>query len=324
MKVSIIIPCYNYSRYLHECFANLQAQTYQNWEAILIDDGSTDQTMEVVRSWQTREPRIQYFYQQNQGVSKARNYGLSRANGELIQFLDADDLLSKHKLEVQVTYFKKFPQVDLTYTENYYFREGFSKTLFPDQELLGREWMIRFSGEGAFALEQLIRNNLAVVSSPVIRKELAKKAGKFPESIAHTEDWQFWMQCVLAGARIQFIQDKNACTLIRVHGNSVSQATQTMRYGELNLRTWLSETLSKNRQFSNPDTVRLTGLNEERKKQLFKYIMYHGPLTSFGHLKKMAGMCDWSTVVSFYFKAINFRRKTINKIHAGNRHHHTL
>jgi glycosyltransferase involved in cell wall biosynthesis len=324
MKVSIIIPCYNYSRYLHECFSNLQAMTYQDWEAIVIDDGSTDQTMEVVRSWQTKEPRIQYFYQQNQGVSKARNYGLNKSNGDLIQFLDADDLLSKEKLEVQVAYFKKFQEADLTYTENYYFQDGFSKTKFPDQEMLGREWMIRFSGEGAFAMEQLIRNNLAVVSSPMIRKDLAKKAGNFPESIAHTEDWQYWMQCVLAGARIQFIQNKNAYTLIRVHGKSVSQATQTMRYGELNLRTWLSETLSKNMLFSESETARLSAINEDRKKQLFKYIMYHGPLTSFGHLKKLAGMYDWPTVVSFYFKAINFRRKTINKTHAGNRHHHSL
>lgn len=324
MKISIIIPCYNYGRYLDECFSNLQSQTYADWEAIVIDDGSTDQTMEVVRSWQAEEPRIQYFYQTNSGVSKARNLGLLKANGELIQFLDADDLLSRDKLQLQVEYFLDHPEVDLCYTENHYFEDGFPEVLYPDQEFLGKDWMIRFTGKGAFATEQLIRNNLAVVSSPLIRKSLVGLAGFFPEKVAHTEDWQFWFQCVLAGANIHYLGDKEAFTLIRVHRTSVSQQTQTMRYGELNLRSWLSEKLSEATFLTEPEKIFLGRLNEDRKRQLFKYIMYHGPLWSFSHLVKMTGFYDWQTVISFYFKALNFRRKTINKVYARNRHYHTL
>lgn len=324
MKISIIIPCYNYGRYLDECFSNLQSQTYQDWEAIVIDDGSTDQTMEVVRTWQAEEPRIQYFYQPNSGVSKARNLGLLKANGELIQFLDADDLLSREKLQLQVDYLLYHPEVDLCYTENHYFEDGIPEIHYPDQEFLGRDWMIRFSGKGSFAIEQLIRNNLAVVSSPLIRKSLVGLAGFFPEKVAHTEDWQFWLQCVLAGANIHYLPNPEAYTLIRVHRSSVSQQTQTMRYGELNLRTWLSKKLSEAGFLTTPEKNFLISLNENRKRQLFKYIMYHGPLGSFSHLVKMTGIYDWKTVLSFYFKALNFRRKTSNKGHARNRHHHTL
>lgn len=324
MKVSIIIPCYNYGRYLDECFTNLQEQSYSDWEAIVVDDGSTDQTMETVRAWQAFEPRIQYFYQPNSGVSKARNLGLTKANGELIQFLDADDLLSPDKLRLQVDYLDEHPEVDLSYTENHYFEDGVPEVWYPDQEFLGRDWMIRFSGKNAFAIEQLIRNNLAVVSSPLIRRSVVGLAGFFPEEVAHTEDWQFWMQCVLVGATVHYLRNSDAYTLIRVHRTSVSQQTQTMRYGELNLRTWLYAMLQESPLLTELEKNALIRLNEDRKRQLFKYIMYHGPLTSVSHLTKMAAIYDWPTVVSFYFKAVNFRRKTVNKIHAGNRSHHPI
>lgn len=324
MKVSIIIPCYNYGRYLAECFANLQAQTYSNWEALVIDDGSTDQTMEVVREWQALEPRIQYFYQPNSGVSKARNLGLKKANGELIQFLDADDLLSVEKLQLQVDYFRNHTDVDLCYTENHYFEDGIPEVHYPDQEFTGRDWMIRFSGNGAYAIEQLIRNNLAVVSSPLVKKSLIGLAGFFPEQVAHNEDWQFWFQCALQGAKINFLPNPKAYTLIRVHRSSVSQQTQTMRYGELTLRSWLSFELMEVPLLSASQKKQLIQLNEERKRHLFKYIMYHGPLNSLAHLLKMSKIYPWLTVLSFYFKAINFRRKSVNKAHARTRHHHTF
>ncbi|WP_111671064.1 glycosyltransferase family 2 protein [Algoriphagus litoralis] len=324
MKVSIIIPCYNYGRYLAECFSNLQSQTYSDWEAIVIDDGSTDQTMEVVRSWQAYESRIQYFYQPNSGVSSARNLGLKKANGEFIQFLDADDLLSEAKLQLQVDFFQSHPEVDLCYTENHYFQDGVPEIRYPDQEFLGREWMIRFSGHGVFALEQLIRNNLAVVSSPLIRKSILTHSGLFPENVSHTEDWQFWAQCVLAGARVQYLHNEAAYTLIRVHRSSVSQQTQTMRYGELHLRDWLKNQIKEAQFLSGREKSFLINLNESRKQALFKYIMYHGPLASMRHLVKMSRIYPWTMVFSYYLKALNFRRKTINKIHARTRHHYPV
>jgi glycosyltransferase involved in cell wall biosynthesis len=309
---------------LAECFSNLQSQTYQDWEAIVVDDGSTDQTMEVVRSWQAHEPRILYFYQPNSGVSSARNLGLRKANGEFIQFLDADDLLSRDKLQLQVDYFQSHPEVDLTYTENHYFEDGSPEIRYPDQEFLGKDWMIRFSGKGAFALEQLIRNNLAVVSSPLIRKSILTHSGLFPEKVSHTEDWQFWLQCVLAGARVQYLHNQAAFTLIRVHRFSVSQQTQTMRYGELHLRTWLNLRIAEAIFLSETEKSFLVKLNEKRKRTLFKYIMYHGPLVSVSHLVKMSRIYPWPTVLSFYLKSLNFRRKTIYKNHARTRHHYPV
>lgn len=324
MKVSIIIPCYNYGRYLDECFSNLQSQSHADWEALVVDDGSTDQTMEVVRAWQANDPRIQYYYQPNSGVSKARNRGLVKARGEFIQFLDADDLLSQNKLKLQVDYFMEHPEVNLCYTDNFYFEDGFPETLFPDQEFIGKEWMNRFSGTGAFAAEQLIRNNLAVVSSPLIRKSLLGMAGFFPEKVVHTEDWQFWVQCVLAGANIHYLQNREAFTLIRVHRTSVSQHTQAMRHGELNLRNWISGELQESPLISCSEKQFLLQLNENRRRQLFKYIMYHGPLLSISHLVQMAGIYSWKTVLSYYFKALNFRRKSKPNAHAGNRRHPTI
>lgn len=324
MKVSIIIPCYNYGRYLDECFSNLQGQSHPDWEAIVVDDGSTDQTREIVDAWRSKEQRIRYFRQENSGVSAARNLGLKKASGELIQFLDADDLLSPEKIRLQADYFLRHPEVDLCYTENHYFADGAPDLRFPDQECLGREWMIRFSGRGAFAIEQLIRNNLAVVSSPMLRKSLVDYAGFFPEKLRHNEDWQYWLQCALAGANIHFLPEPEAYTLIRVHSGSVSQQVQTMRYGELTLRSWIREQLSEAASLQEPEKAALHRLNEERKRQIFKQIMYHGPLADLAHLSRLATVYDWPTVLAFYLKALNFRRKSNPSLHAGNRHHHPV
>ena len=324
MKVSIIIPTYNYGHYLPECFRNLQDQTYPNWEALVVDDGSQDGTRQVCLHWQEKEPRIKYIYQENAGVSKARNLGISKCTGDFIQFLDADDLISPEKIELQLDLFQAYPDIDLIYTENYYFPDGEPHIRYPDQEFSGRDWLRRFSGSRTYALDNLIQNNLAVVSSPLLRRSLLNKAGYFPTDIAHTEDWQFWFQCVLAGANIRFLPNPKACTLIRVHHQSVSQNIQHMQYGELNLRNWLNGKI-ENCDFLNPEEKdRLIELNEARKKLLVKHIMYHGPLNSTSHLKEMAKLIDWPTAIWYYIKALNFKRRSSRKSHAKHRYNHTV
>ena len=100
--VSVIIPCYNYALYLPESVGSIIKQTYSNWECIIVDDGSTDNTKEVVQQLCAKDDRIKYFLQSNSGPTVARNYGLAVAKGDLIQFLDADDLIENPKIEKQV------------------------------------------------------------------------------------------------------------------------------------------------------------------------------------------------------------------------------
>ncbi|WP_428225733.1 glycosyltransferase family 2 protein [Flavobacterium sp.] len=101
-KVSIIIPCYNQASFLEETLKCILSQDYANWECILINDGSTDNTEEIILRWTEKDSRFCYFSIPNGGVSVARNYGIEKANGIFIQFLDADDLLASDKLSKSV------------------------------------------------------------------------------------------------------------------------------------------------------------------------------------------------------------------------------
>ncbi len=99
VKVSVIIPCYNQAFFLKEAVASVLAQTYTNWECIIINDGSTDNTEEVTKELIKDDGRFIYKKQINKGLPGARNAGLELCTGEFIQLLDADDALHPQKLE---------------------------------------------------------------------------------------------------------------------------------------------------------------------------------------------------------------------------------
>ena len=97
--ISIIIPCYDQGQYLHETLNSVFMQTYDNWECIIVNDGSQDQTQSIVQCWQSKDKRFKYIEKANGGLSSARNAGLDVCTGSYIQFLDADDYLQHQKIE---------------------------------------------------------------------------------------------------------------------------------------------------------------------------------------------------------------------------------
>ncbi|SHG07037.1 hypothetical protein SAMN05444396_104147 [Flavobacterium segetis] len=102
-KVSIIVPCYNQAQYLPEALQSVLDQTYSNWECIIVNDGSPDDTDKVAQEWLRKDPRFKYIYKENGGLSSARNAGIEIAEGEFMQFLDSDDILVSNKLELSLT-----------------------------------------------------------------------------------------------------------------------------------------------------------------------------------------------------------------------------
>lgn len=100
--VSIVVPCYNQARFLDEALNSVLCQSYAHWECIIVNDGSPDNTREVVEEWLKRDSRFIYIEKENGGLSSARNRGLEIAKGNYIQFLDADDLLCCNKLQKQI------------------------------------------------------------------------------------------------------------------------------------------------------------------------------------------------------------------------------
>lgn len=101
-KVSVIIPCYNQAHFLHESVDSVLAQTYTNWECIIVNDGSTDNTESIALAFAEKDNRIKYIKKENGGLSSARNKGLYEATGEYIQFIDSDDMITPDKFETSL------------------------------------------------------------------------------------------------------------------------------------------------------------------------------------------------------------------------------
>lgn len=119
--ISIIITCYNQEHCIQITLASVLSQTYANWECIIIDDGSTDDSAKVIKQFIKEDERFSYVYQDNTGVSKARNTGFTLAKGDYINFLDGDDTFLPEKLEKQLLVFDKHPEVCICICDHQYF-----------------------------------------------------------------------------------------------------------------------------------------------------------------------------------------------------------
>lgn len=115
-KVSVIMPTYNRAKYLSDAISSVLNQTYQDFEIIVVDDGSTDNTRLLVENYQKMDNRIRYFYEQNRGVASARNLGIEKAQGDYMVFFDSDDVSMPDRLEKQVMVLDSKPEISLVYS----------------------------------------------------------------------------------------------------------------------------------------------------------------------------------------------------------------
>lgn len=184
-QVSVIITCYNYGKYLAGCIDSILCQTYQDFEIIIIDDGSTDNSSEIVQKYLTN-PQIQYIRQENAGQANAKNAGILAATGEFIAFLDADDLWECTKLEKQMPLFAD-PTVGVVYSRARYIDED-GKSL--NLKLEGKYLKPR-SGR---VTDFLFFDNFVPFSSAVLRRECIEKKGPFDETFRMGIDWDLWLR----------------------------------------------------------------------------------------------------------------------------------
>ena len=115
--VSVVVPTYNRAYCICRAIDSVRAQTYSNWEIVIVDDGSKDDTAAVISSKYGDDSRVRYIYQENTGVTGARNKGIRETRGDYVAFLDSDDFWKPWKLETQVACFKRFPEVGMVFTE---------------------------------------------------------------------------------------------------------------------------------------------------------------------------------------------------------------
>ena len=245
--VSIIVPTYNYAHLITQALDSVRAQSYQAWECIVIDDGSTDNTEEVVKAYAQRDSRIRFIRQSNQRQAAARNTGIENGTGAYIQFLDADDLIESKKLELQVAYLDLHPETDITYSGARYFTAEniHERSLFRQYSMWdGGAWMPEISGEGKLLLPTLLRNNIMVVNSPLVRRRVIDKVGLFDVELTPVEDWAYWIRCALNGMNFYFDDFEDARALVRAHPMSASLDQRRMLRATLRMRRKLSALLT--------------------------------------------------------------------------------
>ena len=213
--VSVIMPAYNAERYIADAIQSALDQTYSNWELIVVDDGSTDGTAEVVRRFTTEDSRIKYFFQENGRLGKARNTGIENSNGPLIAFLDSDDLWLRDKLELQVSTLGE-TKVDVIFSNGFIFHgadvAGETET-FP---------IVTGRIEGDEMLDLLLAHNRIPVLSVLMRREIFDEAGPFEESPVYhgCEDYDLWVK--LAKRRAVFFGMEDKLVRYRRHPKSMT------------------------------------------------------------------------------------------------------
>ncbi len=209
--------------FLSEAVRSVEEQTFPDWECLVVDDDSTDDTKQVVDTISAGDPRVRYLYQENRGLSAARNTGIRESKGDFLQFLDSDDLIEKGKLELQVGYLLSHPDVDIVYGDARYFatERPFERLYSKDGK--NRAWMSKASGKGIEILRHLIQSNLMVVSSPLIRRRVIETCGLFDESLKAHEDWDYWIRCALNDFNFAYLDRPETFTLIRYHDASMSR-----------------------------------------------------------------------------------------------------
>ena len=277
MLITVIIPNYNYEKYIGETLQSLIAQSYQNWECIVVDDGSQDGSRAEVRKYVEVDNRIKYLYQPNGGQASARNRGLKYARGNYIQFLDADDLLEPLKIECHLQFLEAHPEIDLVYGETRYFRNEFPTerrySLWTDN----LPWMPKVSGRGTELIEKLIESNIFTVSSPLIRKAVIDSVGEFDTTLNPIEDWEYWMRCAIANVSMHYLDVEGTMDLIRIHAFSATQNLRRGAYKRLLMRRKFSRIL--------PDH-RLRAANAEHLKKTEEMWIGTESFDGVAHLKK--------------------------------------
>lgn len=222
--VSVIIPCYNYGHFIGQTIESLFKQSHKDWEAIIIDDGSSDNTKEVVAEYIKRDTRVKYVYQENQGLPSARNTGIEQAKGAFIQFLDSDDLLQINKLKEQVAYLKKHQKVDIVYSGLRYFYDNTPEVLHHTINGKNHSWHLQKSGAGLQLAPFLIISCVIMPPMPMLRREvMLTKVGLFTKDLPSCEDWEFWIRCTLANLTIHYLEISQTLSLMRIHGTSMTQ-----------------------------------------------------------------------------------------------------
>lgn len=213
-QVSVIIPCYNVASYIEQCLDSVLGQTYQNLDIVVVDDGSTDTTLGMLKEYQKKDTRIRIVSKENGGLASARNAGLAVATGTYFILLDSDDVMMSEKVATQVAWMEN-TTCDVMYSDLYHFWDGTSAIYRLDIPELSHD-----------QYEGLLKGNHINPNTICMNRSVYERIGGFDESLRSAEDWEYWLRIAQAGINIGYLS--KPLTLYRMRTNSLSADAVTM------------------------------------------------------------------------------------------------
>jgi len=220
--VSIIIPTYNRAHLIVETLDSIVTQSYENWECIIIDDGSSDNTCLVLCEYVSRDSRFQYHHRSNtrpKGPSSCRNYGFELSKGEYINWFDDDDIMLPLALEERLSAFTNNTDVVICKLQHY----DFDRNVILGETNINSDNIIN---------DYLIGVLLYFVSGPIWKREfLLNQKTLFDENLTNLDDWDFNLRMLYANPNTILVND--VLIKYRVHNNSLSQKIIQLNFGEI-------------------------------------------------------------------------------------------
>jgi glycosyltransferase involved in cell wall biosynthesis len=287
-KVSIVVPAYNAERFLEKSLNSVLEQTFPFWEMTVVNDGSTDRTQDIIRSYIALDNRITGInHGQNLGLSSARNSGMRSGTGKYVAFLDSDDCWFANKLEKQVAYLDYHPDIRASFT---------GIELIDENNKLVETWdQIHKKYPDSCVNESLliIKQNVIVGggSTLMMRRSLIEEIGYFDESMRSVEDWDYWFRIAQKGA-LFLVPYKLA--QIRRHSTSLQANSVSILLGKLMF-------LKKARNNSSEELI--PGLNVIEVETLYRLA------ANYWHSRRVGKSCN-----SLFKLIIKYPRGTLIQI----------
>jgi glycosyltransferase involved in cell wall biosynthesis len=221
--VSVIIPSYNCEEFINETIDSVLAQNYESIELLIVDDGSTDKTQDII---QTYGHRVRLISQKNSGVCAARNRGVQEATGQYICLMDHDDYWYSDKISRQINAFNEHPETGIVYSDFFLWHPD-SSGVFPKPESLNEKSDEDgidqdFSG---WIYHQLLLDCRVLTSTAMFRSEVFQKCGFFDEALPYSEDWELWLRL---SREYRFLKIKRPTTLYRQHPHQGNRKVRTI------------------------------------------------------------------------------------------------
>jgi len=230
-KVSILIPLYNSEKYVSATIESCLNQTYNDIEVIIVDDGSTDNSLEIVQGYAQKDSRVRVYSQPNGGGCKARNHAFEKSIGEYIVYLDADDIISEDKIEAQIEQLSDKPETYVSISQWDRFYNNLEDATFPNRSIY------KDYPSGLALLEDLLTVDMLGLTCYMTHRQLIEKAGKWDETLRVNQDGEFFSRVLLHASQVKY-SEKGRLYYRSADSNSISRVKVSEGKGQSLLRSY--------------------------------------------------------------------------------------